>query len=480
MHALVRIAGEVNTKSNTVRRHFAKRLMQNMRAALGEGCTVTAGRSWGRLHVTAPDRAALEPLSQVFGIASYSPVIDRTELNLEAMIAKARELYSDRVKGKSFAVRCRRGNVAGFKSIEIERAVGAALIADARKVDLSNPEVTVHIDVRQEGAFFFDETIPGPEGLPIGVQGKAICLMSGGFDSPVAAWYIMKRGVEVDFLFLNLGGAAYERSVMAISRALADGWAHGYRPRLMVVKGEKLVDAISSSTKDSYKQLILKRVMYRLASKSAERYGAQAIITGEALGQVSSQTLFNLAAISTAASVPVLRPLIGFEKNEIIALSRKIGTFNLSEHVQEYCNLVPNKPVTRASVDAVDIQDQGVSDDLIELSLEEAETYQVLKLDFDKLMTEYLFVDQIPSNAQIIDCRPARHYDHWHFPGSKNFPIEDLLAQYKHWDRTDTYVLYCPFGLQSAVAAEKMQNAGYNAYSFKGGLRSLRALAKHL
>jgi thiamine biosynthesis protein ThiI len=251
------------------------------------------------------------------------------------------------VHGKRFAVRPPYGNHP-FGSRDVEVQLGAALLPDG--VDLTSPEVTVHIEVRQDQAYLFSERTEGVGGLPVGVEGRALALLSGGYDSAVASWLMLKRGVALDYVFCNLGGDAYERAVLQVAKVMADEWSFGTRPRLHVVDFGKPLDALRAGCRASYWQVVLKRLMYRAAERIALDTGAEALITGEAVGQVSSQTLTNLRAIEAAATLPVLRPLLGFDKGEIIERARAIGTASLSEQVREYCAISPGRPVTAASI----------------------------------------------------------------------------------------------------------------------------------
>ncbi|MEJ2185682.1 MAG: THUMP domain-containing protein, partial [Gemmatimonadota bacterium] len=222
---------------------------------------------------------------------------------------------------------------------------GAALLPHSAGVDLDHPDLVVRVEVRDDRAYLFGDRIDGAGGLPLGVEGRALGLISGGYDSAVAAWLLLKRGVNLDYVFCNLGGDAYERAVVQVAKVLADDWSYGSRPRLHVVDFGAPVDELRAKVKQSYWQVVLKRLMYRAASWIGEELGSGAIVTGEAMGQVSSQTLTNLRAIEPASSLPVFRPLLGFDKNEIIERAQHVGTAGLSEQVKEYCAIAPGRPV---------------------------------------------------------------------------------------------------------------------------------------
>ncbi len=472
---LVRLSGEVSTKSARVRRRFTQKLLDNMRAALeAVGVQARLRNEWSRVFVEAADvDSACDVLRRVFGIASVSP-IDRTcAPELDEIVRVGEETYRDVVRGKSYAVRARRAGKHRFSAQDVNVQLGAALNPYG-SVNLDNPQVTVHVEVRHDAAYLFTRVIPGYGGLPVGVEGKAVCLISGGFDSAVSAWLMLKRGVELDYVLCNLGGTAYERQVLAVVKLLAEAWSYGSRPRLFVLDFERLVPALRAKVKQQYLQVVLKRLMYRVACRVAELAGAHAVVTGESVGQVSSQTLANLRAIDAVANYPVLRPVIGYNKEEITQLAQQIGTYALSAVVQEYCALVPKHPVTAATPHAADVAEQELDLAILEEIFRDRRTIDVLAVDQADLALSYVFLDRIPEGAVVIDCRPEPLYEQWHYPGALRRDVEDLLLNYKQLPRENEYVLYCTWGLQSAALAEAMQRAGYRAYSFKGGVAALR------
>ncbi|MGH7443438.1 MAG: tRNA sulfurtransferase, partial [Longimicrobiales bacterium] len=392
---------------------------------------------------------------------------------LDAIVESGAELYATLVAGRHFAVRARRTGTHDFASNDIEMRLGAALLPHAAGVRLRDPDVTISVEVRDESAYLFSERVEAPSGLPLGVEGNAVALLSGGYDSAVAAWLLLKRGVALDYVFCNLGGDAYERAVLQVAKLLTDEWSYGTQPRLHVVDFGAVVDDLRARTKPSYWQVVLKRLMYRAASQVGAELGAQAIVTGEAVGQVSSQTLTNLRAIEPAADLPVFRPLIGFDKEEIIVRARAIGTAALSEQVKEYCAIAPGRPVTAASVERVDAEDARLDDGVLTRAVAERRIIEPRPLSPSDLVAPYLFTDEIPEGAVVLDCRPAAQFRAWHLRGAQNREEWELLRDFARLDRDPTYVLYCAHGIQTAYIAEKMQRAGYEAYSFRGGLRGV-------
>jgi tRNA uracil 4-sulfurtransferase len=476
---LVRFGGEVTIKSKRTRSAFLRRLGRNIGDALrSAGIEYRIEPVWGRLFVRASSPMALPVLARVFGISSVSLVERQVPAELDRIVAEATEQFSDVVADKLFAVRARRTGRHEFSSKDIEEKLGTALLQFATGVNLSHPDVTVFIEVRDEKCYMFSERVAGTGGLPLGVEGNAVALLSGGFDSAVAAWLLLKRGVALDYVFCNLGGDAYERAVVQVGKALADDWSYGTQPRLHVVDFADVLRELREKTRDSYWQVVLKRLMYRAACAIATELRAEAIITGEAVGQVSSQTLTNLRAIEEASTLPVLRPLIGSDKEEIIERARMIGTAALSEQVREYCAIAPGYPVTAASVSRVDDEDAKMDPDVLNRAIAARKVLDLRALSPTDLAAPYLFVEDMPANAVIIDCRPLRQYQAWHLKGAQHIEEWELLRDFRRFEKEPTYVLYCAHGIQTAYLAERMQRHGYEAYSFRGGIRGVMKYAQ--
>ena len=476
---LIRFGGELTVKSKRTRAAFLRRLSVNMQDAVAAADTrARIEGEWGRMFVRAESAAAGLTLARVFGISSLSLVERRVPADLTAIIEAGADAFRARVAGQHFAVRARRAGHHAFSSNDIEVGLGSALLPHAAGVRLDNPDVTLHVEVRGEEAYLFADRIEAPGGLPLGVEGNAVALISGGFDSAVSSWLMLKRGIALDYVFCNLGGDAYERAVVQVVKLLADSWSYGTQPRLHVIDFAEPLRDLRARVRPAYWQVVLKRMMYRAACAVGAETGAEAIVTGEAVGQVSSQTLTNLRAIEPAATLPVFRPLLGFDKEEIIARARLIGTAALSEQVKEYCAIAPGHPVTAATVESVDREDAMLDGDVLTRAVQARKILEPRKLSPTDLAAPYLFTDTIPDNAAVIDCRTRAQYRSWHLRGAEHREEWELLRDYKKLDKDRTYVLYCAHGIQTAYIAEKMQRAGFEAYSFRGGLGGILRYAR--
>lgn len=472
---MVRYAPEINIKSPKVKSRFVKLLIANIKSALLKheiGHRIE--QHWSRLFIDLEHPEGLAILTRVFGIGHLCPVEASSSLDLDEIEAVIRGFYGPKAKGKKVCLRVKRAAGVEGSSKELEIKFGGILASYGDGVDLTNPGIQVRLDMSQDGVVYFSEKIQGTGGLPLGSQGRALCMISGGFDSAVAAWMMMKRGVALDFCLFNLGGQAYEESVRKVVKGLCDRWAYGINPRFTVVDFSQILQSIHDGAKTKYSQVVLKRAFYKCASLIAKQMkDCPAVVTGEAVGQVSSQTLHNLVAVEEAASLPILRPLVAFDKEEIIKLSREIGTYVLCSGIKEYCGINQRRPVTKCSVrEAKREEESAVSFDLYESSVLNGKSSRISD-SIDTSAGSQYYIDYIPEGAVVIDSRSEQQFRAWHFHGAIRVDIDSLDKARWDFDEAKTYVLYCPVGVETAVIAEKLQQMGLKAYSFKGGSSAL-------
>lgn len=481
---ILRLSGDFYTKAPKTRMRFFRRLVANVEAALdAHRVPYRLEPTWSRMYVETPEPGAAEILARVFGVQSVSEVQRRTWERLEDVVASGVEIFGQAVQGRSFAVRAsRRGEREriGFDSTRIESALGRALLdAGAGRVNLSAPEVTAHVELEPGAGHFFLDKVRGHGGLPIGVEGRAVALVSGGFDSAVASWLMLKRGVHLDYVFCNLGGAAHRLGVLKVMKEIAERWSYGYAPHLHEVDLAPLLADLRQKVRPTNWQIVLKRLILRAGVAVAHRGGRIGIVTGDAMGQVSSQTLQNLAVITEASPVLVLRPLLGFNKEEIMNLARRIGIYDLSAAVAEYCDLMPPKPATRAALrDVLDDEANLAVDRRLDELVGTRHIFDLQRIvpgSFDSRIPE---IDRVPSGAAVIDLRSANTFRSWHYPSALHLDLPRALAAYPSFRRDRPYVLVCEVGLKSAHLAEKMREAGFEAFQFKDGIKGLMALAE--
>jgi thiamine biosynthesis protein ThiI len=342
------------------RSDFERRLRDNLNAALVGLPAEKAQLRPSRLEVPVRDQSAAEEIARAIarvpGVATVSLAL-KSSRDLEVMAEAALQVLQERGTWSTFAVRAVRSNTDHVESsMEINRRIGAYLLEHAGgSVDLTNPDVTVGIMVSQGNAYTFTTKLPGVGGLPVGSAGKIISLLSAGIDSPVASWRMMRRGATI--IGVHFSGRPQtddrsERLVVEIGSVLRRSGGLG---RIYFVAFGDLQKEISLLTPPDLRILLYRRLMIRIAEKIAQFERAKALVTGESLGQVASQTLENIAAVDEAATLPVLRPLVGSDKQEIIAEAKALGTYELSitDH-DDCCTLfMPRTPETHARLSAV-------------------------------------------------------------------------------------------------------------------------------
>ncbi len=349
--------GEIALKGKN-RAFFYRKLRRNLKQCLkANGIPGKVWQEGQRIYLeTEQVGEAIEAAQRVFGIVSLSPVrVVPAEMDAmtEEALAVARRAGLD--ASRTFKVRVRRADKSfPLISPEIERQVGGAIAeATGARVDLSKAaQVTVGIEIHPGQAMVFGERIPGPGGLPLDTQGRVVSLISSGIDSPVATWLMMKRGCSVIPLHFSTS-AAQTQQVEAIVSAL-NRHAYGRKLKPIVLSHHEVLAPTLEKLREHHGErwacLFCKRIMMSKAAEIAEEMGANAVVTGDSLGQVASQTLSNLEVISYGIQKPILRPLIGMDKTEIMELARRIGTYEPSITDAHACPFLPDRPLTKASV----------------------------------------------------------------------------------------------------------------------------------
>jgi thiamine biosynthesis protein ThiI len=350
---------ELALKSKRVRARYEQILVKNIKAMLNaDGCSYSdISKEMGRVFIHSGDASAARSSAKVFGVVSASPAYT-CEPALEASAELCSDVAANTIhEGQSFAIRARRAGTHEFTSRDIAVACGDAVLQKVNniRVDLDNPDVEIFVEVRQDKAYVFTESVKGAGGLPMGTQGKMVALISGGIDSPVAAWLMMKRGCEIIPLYLNnepfSDETTRERAMQCIDAL--QKWSPQKKFAIYEARhGDNLL-AFLNSCDNRLNCVLCRRMMYRIAGEVLKIENAHGIITGSSLGQVASQTSQNMLAEMCGMEYPIYHPLIGFDKLEITELARKIGTFESSTKPATCCMAVPEYPSTAAKPEEV-------------------------------------------------------------------------------------------------------------------------------
>ena len=370
---------------------FEDALVKQMRLALEsvEG-DFQVIKEQGRVYVLCPENydfdEAVEALQRVFGIVGISPVMIFPDQGLEQTKKDVLEYMQARYPGFSgtFKVYTRRAKKSyPVPSMEVSAELGGVILDHfpGASVDVHTPELTLSVEIREK-IYVYSETLPGPGGMPVGTNGKAMLLLSGGIDSPVAGYMIAKRGVKIDAVYFHAPPYTSERAkqkVVDLAKLVA---RYSGPIRLHVVNFTDIQLYIYDQCPHEELTIIMRRYMMRIAEHFAKESGCLGLITGESIGQVASQTLQSLAATNEVCTIPVYRPVIGFDKQEIVEISRKINTFETSiQPFEDCCTIfVAKHPVTKPNLNVIHRSEKKLDEKIDQLMKEAIETTEVIEI----------------------------------------------------------------------------------------------------
>ncbi|WP_027966662.1 tRNA uracil 4-sulfurtransferase ThiI [Halomonas halocynthiae] len=483
MSYLLKFSPEIMIKSRPVRRNMSRHLASNIRTIVRRhDASARVKDAWDhlRLHRVTPSTTLTDMLTRIPGVHEVQRVDIQTYQSFEATRDLVVAYWADSLCGKQFRVSVKRsGHDHDFSSPELERYLGAALLtaSPGSSVNLRNPQVDVPITINDDRLQLIRERHPAVGGYPLGVQGQALALVSGGYDSPVAAWRMMRRGIKTHFLFFNLGGPAHEAGVHDVISYLWRRYGASHHVYFVSVPFEAVVADIQRQVPDGLMSVVLKRLMVQAASQLAQQAKIPALITGDALAQVSSQTLANLSVIDRASHLPILRPLIADDKQAIIDTARTLGTASFAEHMPEYCGATSKRPQVNAKPGDVEAAEAQLTSGILAAALENAVTTRV-----DKLVTDtHTHATRRPALYQpptvtfdtlaecqapcIIDIRPASESETSPLVVANadvlTIPFFDLAERLAKLPDGRDYLLYCENGVMSRLQAAHLADQGY-------------------
>ncbi|WP_095155807.1 MULTISPECIES: tRNA uracil 4-sulfurtransferase ThiI [Pseudomonas] len=475
MKLIVKVFPEITIKSRPVRKRFIRQLARNIRTVLKDlDPALAVDGVWDNLEVVTriEDEKVLremtERLSCTPGIAHFLQVDEYPLGDFDDIVAKCKAHFGHLLAGKRFAVRCKRGGHHDFTSMDVDRYVGSQLRQQcgAAGIDLRTPEVQVRIEIRDKRLYVIHNQHKGIGGYPLGALEQTLVLMSGGFDSTVAAYQMMRRGLMTHFCFFNLGGRAHELGVMEVAHYLWKKYGSSQRVLFVSVPFEEVVGEILGKVDNSYMGVTLKRMMLRAASNIADRLQIDALVTGEAISQVSSQTLPNLAVIDSATEKLVLRPLLASHKQDIIDQAYEIGTAEFAKHMPEYCGVISVNPTTCAKRHRVDHEEKQFDMAVLERALERARLVSIDNV-IDELGQDIQIeeVSQALAGHVVIDIRhpDAQEDQPLELDGIEvqALPFYALNSRFKELDATRQYLLYCDKGVMSRLHAHHLLSEGH-------------------
>ncbi|POY45100.1 tRNA 4-thiouridine(8) synthase ThiI [Avibacterium gallinarum] len=474
MKFIIKLFPEIMIKSESVRKRFIKILTGNIRNILNKyDDTVAVVKHWDYIEVrskNAENRALLiELLGRIPGIHHFLEVEEKPFNNVQDIFQQTLQDVAHLLENKTFCVRVKRKGKHDFSSLDVERYVGGGLnqhIASA-KVKLSKPDVTVRIDIEDDKMMLVKARHTGLGGYPIGTQEDVLSLISGGFDSGVSSYMLIRRGSRVHYCFFNLGGAAHEIGVKQMAYHIWNRFSGSHKVRFVAINFEPVVAEILEKIDNGQMGVVLKRMMVRAASKVAERFGIQAIVTGEALGQVSSQTLTNLRLIDEAADALVLRPLITHDKEQIIAMAKEIGTDDIAKSMPEFCGVISKNPTVKAVREKILSEENHFDFSVLESAVQNAQYLDIRQIaeQTEKEVVEVDTISVLGENDIVIDIRSPEETDEnpLELAGQevRLIPFYKLSTLFPELDQSKNYVLYCERGVMSKLQALYLKENGF-------------------
>ncbi|UDN36761.1 tRNA uracil 4-sulfurtransferase ThiI [Proteus sp. NMG38-2] len=474
MKFIIKLFPEITIKSQSVRIRFIKILTSNIRNVLNTlGDEITVVRNWDNIVVVSKDEskseAVCDALTRIPGIHHFLQVEEHPYTDLHNIFEQTFAAFKHLVENKTFCVRAKRRGKHSFTSNEVERYVGGGFNqhVESAKVKLTRPDVTINLEIEDDKLILVNARYEGIGGFPIGTQEDVLSLISGGYDSGVSSYMLMRRGSRVHYCFFNLGGSAHEIGVKQVAHYLWNRFGRSHKVHFVAVDFEPVVAEILEKVDDGQMGVVLKRMMVRAASRVAERYGVQAIVTGEALGQVSSQTLTNLRLIDNATDTLILRPLITHDKENIINIARQIGTEDFARTMPEFCGVISKSPTVKAVKAKIEAEEEKFDFSILDSVVENAKNMDIRRIAEETVqrVTEVEMVSEFGTNDVILDIRSPEEQETSPLKMDgidvKELPFYKLSTQFGDLDKAKTYLLYCDRGMMSRLQALYLREQGF-------------------
>lgn len=475
MKFIIKLFPEITIKSKPVRKLLIRQLRQNIKIIVGRiDPEAKVSGNWDYIDVSthqdlseSANQQVIEALCCIPGIANFREVRQYPLGSFDDILEVAKQAYAEKLEGKTFCVRVKRSGNHDFRSIDVEKYVGGGLRQQtgAEGVKLKNPDLEVQMEIKNDQLFMIENRHEGLGGFPLGSQDTTVTLISGGFDSTVAAYLMLKRGIRTHFLFFNLGGRAHEIGVKQVSKFIWSKYGASHKVRFVTVPFEGVVDEILQKVDNSHMGVVLKRMMMRAAERVANKMEIDTFVTGEAIAQVSSQTMINLKLIDDVTDKLVLRPLIVTDKLDIINTARKIGTASFAETIPEYCGVISRKPTTRAKKERVEEEETNFNFDVLEQALKDATVQCITELDEEKALPKVEETSDA-SGKVVIDVRHPDEVEAKPFAPDGveviEIPFFSLKTRYPELDKSKQYLLYCDKGVMSKLHSMYLKEEGYD------------------
>jgi len=477
MKFILKFYPEITIKSKSVRKRFCKLLNSNVRNVLRRfDDTVTVQLDWDKLNVNTSNDSdeniarLVDAMQCIPGIAHILQVTQHSFTDVHSIYETVAPLVADSIDGKTFCVRVKRAGNHDFTSNEVERYVGGGLNQHypSLGVKLKKPDHTVKLEIRNDDLFVIAARYEGIGGFPLPAQEDVLSLMSGGFDSGVSSYMMIKKGARTHYCFFNLGGAAHEIGVKQVSYYLWDRFSASHKVKFVTVPFEGVVGEILEKVENSQMGVILKRMMMRAAEQVAKKMKIEALVTGESLGQVSSQTLTNLGVIDKSIDTLILRPLTAYDKQDIINIADKIGTKPFAEVMPEYCGVISQKPTVKAVMSKIEAEEANFDFSVLEKALEDSVMMDIRDIanETKEVVSEVETVSEFGVDDIILDVRSPDEEDENPLVIEgvevQHLPFYKLATKFGDLDQSKQYLFYCDRGVMSKLQALFLIEQGFS------------------
>lgn len=477
---IIKLHPEIAIKSKSVRKRQTLLLERNIKTILlRTDSNIEVNNNYDHLTICCPSedtaihQQLIDRLSCIPGIVHFSEMQSSTFSSLHDIYEQVAAVYADQIQNKTFCVRVRRAGKHDFSSIEAERYIGGGLnqLVASAQVKLTKPDIIVALEVRKDQLIMVRKQHQGMGGFPLPSQSDVLSLISGGYDSAVASYLMIRKGLRTHYLFFNLGGAAHEAGVREMAHLIWQKYSLSHKVKFVSVNFAPVVDQILETIDNGLMGVVLKRMMMRAASTVAEKLGIKAIVTGESIGQVSSQTIANLNVIDRVTETLILRPLIYQDKQEIIALAAKIGAEDIAKSMPEYCGVISRKPTVNAVLAEVIANEQNFDFAVLDQAVQDAKVLDIRTIDYqaEQQADVVTVLAQLPADAVVLDIRSPEETDVKPLTVAGHdvveLPFFRLASQFANLDQSKHYYCYCERGVMSRLQAVVLQEQGFKNVS---------------
>jgi len=463
---LIKFFPEIMVKGNSARKLITGHLYSNIMHMLTIISKDMQFKKFSdKIEIVCPINLVVETRQRLLDTPGIELVLEALQFDDVTSLDMIKTIVNDNMKhtiqNKSFVIRAKRAGKHDFRSPQIEQNVGGYMLAknDTSRVDLHNPEKTIRIELIHNQLNIITHKHRGLGGYPLGSQGEILSLMSGGFDSTVASYLTMKRGLKTHFVFFNLGGIAHEIGVKQVALYLWDKFGSSNRVTFTSVPFDDVITEIFRSTGESYMGVTLKRLMLKASQSIANELGIDALLTGESIAQVSSQTLRNLALIDKSIDMLVIRPLATMNKPDIISIANEIGTRHFAENMPEYCGVISKNPITHGSF--IRMEREAVKFDY---SVLDKAVQNATQIKVDEIITDIEDIGQLETISDvengdytIIDIRAEENCIQASCESIK-IPFYKLKSEFLKLPQDKEYILYCEKGILSQLHGQYLKD----------------------